>query len=101
MLRVCLQLFIWTGEGQGFQNSLRLQPFQICCIKSLLSEFCEGQQIITLESIVLIILDLEISLLMFLFTPLIFLSGFDKIADNSVCDQMARKEQKTASIGFK
>lgn len=32
---------------------------------------------------------------MFLFTPSIFLSGLDKIADNSVCDQMAKKEQKT------
>jgi len=32
---------------------------------------------------------------MFLFTPSIFLSSFDKIADNSVCDQIARKEQKT------
>lgn len=61
MLTVCLQLCIRTGEGQRFQNSLRLQPFQICCIKSLLSEFCEGQEIVPLESIVVITLDLEIS----------------------------------------
>lgn len=29
MLSVCLQLCIWTGEGEGFQNSLRLQPFAV------------------------------------------------------------------------
>lgn len=34
---------------------------------------------------------------MFLFILSIFLSSFDKIAENSVCDQMAGKEQKTVS----
>lgn len=36
---VCLQLCIWAGEGEGFQNSLRLQPFELF-VGFLLSIFC-------------------------------------------------------------